>query len=74
MKIKVQIDIKEIIWQGDAQGFITRKCGSCKSFQVEMWESESLKDVIKETLEKETGYRPETWKLQTCLVIGECNG
>ena len=71
MRIEVQVDINEIVWEGDSYGFISRECGADRSFSIEMWESQSLKTLIKDRLEKETGYRPESWSFQKCYVIKE---
>lgn len=71
MRIKVQVDINEIVWEGDPYGFISREFGNERSFAVRMWESESLKGIIKDRLEKETGHRPESWSFQKCYVIKE---
>ena len=71
MRIEVQVDINEIVWEGDSYGFISREFGNERSFSVEMWESESLKGLIKDRLEKETGHRPESWSFQKCYVIKE---
>ena len=71
MRLEVQVDINEIAWEDDPYGFISRECGSDRSFTVEMWESQSLKSLIKDRLEKETGHRPESWSYQKCYVIKE---
>jgi hypothetical protein len=71
MRIEVQVDINEIIWEDDPYGFFSREWGSTRSFSVEMWESESLREIIKYRLEKETGRIPESWSFQKCLVIRE---
>ena len=71
MRIEVQVDINEIVWEDDPYGFFSRELGSTRSFSVEMWESESLKILIKDRLEKETGRKPESWSFQKCFVIRE---
>ena len=71
MRIEVQVDISEIVWEDDPYGFISREFGNERSFAVRMWESESLKGIIKDHLEKETGHRPEFWSLKKCYVIKE---
>ena len=71
MRIEVQVNINEIIWEDDPYGFISREFGNERSFTVRMWESESLKGIIKDRLEKETGHRPESWSFQKCYVIKE---
>ena len=71
MRIEVQVDINEIVWEDDPYGFIFREFGNERSFLVRMWESESLKEIIKDLLEKETGRRPESWSFQKCYVIKE---
>ena len=71
MRIEVQVDISEIVWEDDPYGFFSREWGSTRSFSVEMWESESLKVLIKDRLEKETGRKPESWSFRKCIVIRE---
>jgi len=71
MRIEVQVDINEIVWEDDPYEFISRELGNERSFTVEMWESESLTVIIKDRLEKETGYRPESWSFKKCYVIRE---
>jgi|TARA_B100000035_G_scaffold138502_1_gene118045 hypothetical protein len=70
MRIEVQVDINEIIWENDLYGFISRECGTCRSFQIKMWESQSLRGLIKDRLEEETGHRPESWTFHRCFVVG----
>jgi len=71
MRIEVQVDINEIVWEDDPYGFFSREFGNERSFIVEMWESESLKGLIKTKLEKETGRKPESWSYQKCYIIRE---
>ena len=71
MRIEVQVDISEIVWENDPYGFISRELGNERSFAVRMWESESLMGLIKDRLEKETGHRPESWSFRKCFVIRE---
>lgn len=71
MRIEVQVDISEIVWEGDPYGFISRECGSDRSFTVRMWESESLNGLIRDRLEKETGHRPESWSFLKCYITKE---
>ena len=73
MRIEVQVDISEIVWEDDPYGFISRECGSCRRFKIKMWESQSLRGLIKDRLEKETGHRPESWTFHRCFVVGGNN-
>ena len=71
MRIEVQVDINEIVWEDDPYGFFSRKFGNERSFSIEMWESESLRGLIKDKLEEETGRKPESWSFRKCFVIRE---
>ena len=71
MRIEVQVDINEIVWEDDPYGFFSREWGSVRSFTVQMWESESLKGLIMDRLENETGRKPESWSFQKCFVVKE---
>jgi len=71
MRIEVQVDINEIVWEADPYGFISREFGNKRSFTVRMWESESLTVIIKDRLEKETGHKPESWSYQKCYIVRE---
>ena len=71
MRIEVQVDISEIVWEDDPYGFFSREWGSIRSFSVQMWESESLKGLIRDHLENETGRKPESWSFRKCIVIRE---
>ena len=71
MRIEVQVDINEIVWEDDPYGFFSREFGNERSFSIEMWESESLRGLIKDKLEEETGRKPESWSFRNCFVIRE---
>ena len=71
MRLEIQAVINEIVWEGDQYGLIAQKWGTHRSFTIEMWESESLKFLIKDRLEKETGRKPESWSFRKCIVIRE---
>ena len=71
MRIEVQVDINEIVWEDDPYGFFSREFGNERSFSIEMWESESLRGLIKDKLEEETGRKPESWSFRKCFVIRE---
>ena len=73
MKIEVQIVIKEIVWKGDTHGYVSRKLGTHRAFKIKMWESQSLKGLINDHLEKETGHRPESWSFHRCFIVGGNN-
>ena len=66
--IQVYIELTNIVWEDDQDGDIAYEQGTSRSFVADIPDrdnltSQDIDEAIADSLENESGYRPQSWYL-----------